>query len=72
MQDTEEQRVQAIQMLLPRWLASGFWYLPSFVRDWTAHPSWQKERDSDPTYFSKAYEQLDHLALWFFEGTEDR
>lgn len=67
-QKTEEQRMQAVKAELPRWLASGFWYLSQFVRDWTSHPAWKEKYARDPDYFDKAYERLDGLALWFFEG----
>ena len=69
-QKTEEQRMQAIQVKLPRWLASGFWFLSTEVRVLTdtRHRYWEKEIARDPKYHEKAYERLDALAFWFFEG----
>ena len=69
-QSTEEQRMQAIQVPLPRWLASGFWLLSREVRVLTdtRHHYWEKEIAREPDYYNKAYERLDYLALWFFEG----
>ncbi|HEU5382575.1 MAG TPA: hypothetical protein VFV38_44780 [Ktedonobacteraceae bacterium] len=67
-QQSEEQHMQAQQMMLPRWLASGFWYLSIFVREHTSHPVWKKWIAQEPEYFQKAYERLNALASWFFEG----
>lgn len=55
-------------IMLPRWLAEGFWYVPQFTWDWTSHPSWEKKRASEPDYFKKAYNRLHSLADWFFTG----
>jgi hypothetical protein len=51
---------------LERWMASGFWDVPSFVRNWTTHPSFP--RVHEPEYYQKAYQRLDDLAHWFFTG----
>ncbi len=51
---------------LERWMAVGFWYIPSFVRDWTTHEHFP--RVHSPEYYEKAYERLDMLAYWFFFG----
>ncbi len=51
---------------LDRWLAEGFWYLTSFVRDWTTHP--QFPRPFPEEYYDAAYQRLDELAEWFFTG----
>ena len=67
-QRTEEQRLHALEMRLPRWLAMGFWFIPEFVRDWTSHPAWEQEIAREPAYFKHAYERLHLLAVWFFEG----
>ena len=67
-QQTEEQHLQAIQTMLPRWLASGFWYLSVFVRGHTSHPAWEETIAQEPEYFQKAYDRLESLASWFFEG----
>lgn len=53
---------------LPRWLASGFWYLSTFARAHTSHPAWHQTLAQEPLYFSHAYEYLDDLAPWFFSG----
>jgi hypothetical protein len=54
--------------MLPRWLADGFWYLSTFVRDHTSHPAWEQTIACEPEYFSHAYTRLDDLASWFFSG----
>jgi hypothetical protein len=54
--------------LVPRWLAEGFWYTSSFVRDWTTHPAWAEKTRADQDYYDRAYERLDMLAYWFFTG----
>lgn len=58
----------AYQTPLPRWLAEGFWYVPTFVRDWTSHPAWKEYIESEQEYYDRAYERLDRLADWFFTG----
>jgi hypothetical protein len=51
---------------LDRWMAQGFWYVPSAVRDWTMHENFP--RLHPPDYYDKAYRRLDDLAYWFFLG----
>lgn len=51
---------------LDRWMVSGFWYVPAFVRDWTTHQNFP--RIHAPEYYEKAYRRLDDLACWFFVG----
>ena len=51
---------------LDRWMAEGFWYVPSSVRDWTTHPNFPKVHE--PEYYETAYQRLDDLAYWFFVG----
>jgi hypothetical protein len=62
------QHIQAEEMLLPRWLAEGFWYASTFVPDHTSHPAWQEQRTREQAYFDKAYRRLEGLAYWFFTG----
>src|SRR5215469_13257297 len=52
------QHIQAQEMLLPRWLAEGFWYLSTFVPGHTSHPAWQEQRTREQAYFDKAYCRL--------------
>ncbi len=47
-------------------MAVGFWYIPSFVRDWTTHEHFP--RVDLPEYYEKAYQRLEMLAYWFFFG----
>ncbi|KAM3091698.1 hypothetical protein ACKFKF_32730 [Phormidesmis sp. 146-12] len=51
---------------LDRWIAQGFWYIPSFVRDWTTHPNFPQIHT--PEYYEQSYQELDDLAYWFFMG----
>ena len=51
---------------LDRWMAEGFWYVPTFVRDWTKNQNFP--RSHPPEYYDSAYERLDDLAYWFFYG----
>lgn len=67
-QRTEEQRMLAIETMLPRWLASGFWYLSVFVPSHISHPVWKEKLAREPEYFHKACDRLQSLASWFFEG----
>jgi hypothetical protein len=50
----------------PQWLAEGFWFLGSFVREWSSHPNFPKPLDA--SYYKAAYQRLDDLAYWFFRG----
>lgn len=50
-------------MLIIQWCHTS-----SFVNDWTSHPGWEEKIAREPDYFKKAYERLDSLAFWFFEG----
>ena len=49
-----------------RWLAEFFWFLSSFVREWSSHPNFPKPFEA--TYYEAAYRCLDDLAWWFFRG----
>lgn len=55
-------------MCLPRWLADGFWYVGTFVRDWTTHPAWHDTTRLEQDYYNDAYGRLHWLAEWFFTG----
>lgn len=63
----EEMRyIQAEEMLLPRWLAEGFWHLSTLVPTHISHPAWQERRTREQEYFDKACQRLEDLAFWFF------
>lgn len=64
---TEDYHLHYVLDKVPRWLASGFWFLSHEARDITAHHAWDKEYRQEPEYFNKAYERLYYLAFWFFE-----
>ena len=64
----QAQHIQAEEMLLPRWLAEGFWYVSTFVPDHTSHPAWQEQHIREQAYFEKAFHRLESLAYWFFTG----
>lgn len=71
--DAAEKRAQGIgfnrdETCLPRWLAEGFWWCSTFIREWTTHPAWVKRTRLEQEYFDKAYERLHDLAFWFFTG----
>lgn len=51
---------------LERWLAEGFWYLQTFVRDWSGHPHFPRPHPA--AYYDRALTKLDDLAFWFFTG----
>jgi hypothetical protein len=53
---------------LPRWLAEGFWYLGTFVQEWTTHPAWAERTAPEQGYYDAAYVRLFMLAEWFFTG----
>lgn len=51
---------------IERWIASGFWYLDHFAKDWTSHPDFPRRHEQD--YYERAYERLHELADWLFTG----
>ena len=53
---------------LPRWLAEGFWYVGTFVRDWTSHSAWSARKAREQNYYDEAYYRLFMLGAWFFTG----
>ncbi|HEV2459141.1 MAG TPA: hypothetical protein VGS80_12330 [Ktedonobacterales bacterium] len=53
---------------LPRWLAEGFGYVSTFVREWTTHPAWAERTAPEQGYYDAAYRRLFMLAEWFFTG----
>lgn len=59
------ERIQG-QDKLDRWLALGFYYVPRFVRDWTAHPDFPRPHPRQ--YYEDCLRRLDDLADWFFHG----
>lgn len=67
-QFTDAYFLQRQHTMLPRWIAEGFWYVPTFTRDWTSHPAWERVIAREPEYYQKAYQRLDDLASWFFDG----
>jgi hypothetical protein len=55
---------------LPRWLASGFWYMDTFVRDQVTHPAFAKQHDAE--FFRDRCEDIACAAYWFFTGAAAR
>ncbi len=51
---------------IPRWIAEGFWFLDSFVREWSTHANFPRQYEL--TYYNDAYERLHDLAYWLFMG----
>jgi hypothetical protein len=47
------------------WIAEGFWYCDTFVRDWTSHPNFP--RPSEEAY-REAIELVHNLASFLFIG----
>lgn len=52
---------------IPRWIAEGYWYLDTFVRDWACHPNFPREHDE--AYYEQAFQRLHDLAFWLFTGS---
>lgn len=52
---------------IPRWVAEGFWYVDSWVREWSSHESFP--RPHGDAYYEAAYERLHALAFWLFTGS---
>jgi hypothetical protein len=51
---------------LDRWMAEGFYYTSSFVRDWTSHPDFP--RPEPEQYYNDCIQRISDLADWFFHG----
>ena len=51
---------------LERWLAEGYFYCATSVRDDTAHPSFPRPKPE--RYYSACLERLWELADWYFRG----
>jgi hypothetical protein len=51
---------------IERWVANGFWYLDTFVPEWSSHPDFPRPHGDD--YYQAAYRRLGDLAYWFFFG----
>lgn len=51
---------------IPRWIAEGFWYFDSFVKEWSTHDNFPREHDR--AYYESAYVRLYDLAYWLFIG----
>jgi hypothetical protein len=51
---------------IPRWLAEGFWFVDSSVKDMSTHPNFP--RPFDDQYYDRAYRRLFDLAYWLFRG----
>jgi hypothetical protein len=50
---------------IPTWIAHGFWFCDTWVRDWTAHPNFPKpQRD----YYDASLMLLSDLAYFLFVG----
>jgi hypothetical protein len=51
---------------LDRWMTEGFYYVSTFVRDWTTHPTFP--RPEPRRYHEDCLQRLADLADWFLRG----
>ena len=47
------------------WIAEGFWYCDTFIRDWTSHPNFPRPPEDA---YRDAIELVHYLALLLFSG----
>jgi hypothetical protein len=47
------------------WIAEGFWYCDTFIRDWTSHPNFPRPPEDA---YRDAIELVHHLAALLFFG----
>ena len=47
------------------WIAHGFWFCDTWIRDWTSHPSFQRP---DKEAYADAIELIHDLAYFLFVG----
>ena len=53
------------QPSIETWIAEGFWYCDTFIRDWTSHPNFPRPPEKA---YQDALELLNHLASFLFTG----
>jgi len=53
------------QPSLETWIAEGFWYCDTFIRDWTSHPNFPRPPEEA---YRDALELLSNLASLLFTG----
>jgi hypothetical protein len=51
---------------IDRWIAEGFWYLETFVPEWSSHPNFPRPHGDE--YYDAAYQRLRDLSYWLFVG----
>jgi hypothetical protein len=49
---------------LSREIASGIWYISDFIKSWTEHENFPKERPAE--YYEKSFELINDLAYSYF------
>jgi hypothetical protein len=57
---------QKTNKVVEKWIAEGFWYCSSFIKDWSTHSNFPKIYSSE--YYEKSYNLLNDLAFYFFTG----
>jgi hypothetical protein len=53
------------QSSIETWIAEGFWYCDTFIRDWTSHPNFPRPPEEA---YRNALELLSNLASLLFTG----
>lgn len=53
------------QPSIETWIAHGFWYCETFIRDWTSHPNFPRPPEEA---YQDALELLHNLASFLFTG----
>jgi hypothetical protein len=53
------------QPSIETWIAEGFWYCDTFIRDWTSHPNFPRPPEDA---YQDALALLSHLASFLFTG----
>ena len=53
------------QPSIETWIAEGFWYCETFIRDWTSHPNFPRPTEEA---YQDALELLHNLASFLFTG----
>ncbi len=51
--------------LIETWIAQGFWYCDTWIREWTSHPNFPKPPEPE---YSDALELIHDLAFLLFSG----
>lgn len=51
---------------LDKEIAQGFWFVSSYIREWTSHPDFRKANKFSDDYYTQSYDLIYDLSYWYF------